>query len=217
MKRALSRTGVLNIIWPDTAGQFPEWIHSCSEDVLDIRLSTTPLSPYSVDIYVVHISHFPAFWEKGVTGGPPVIACGPSTLLEAAFALGCSDYLKEPWSTEELSIRCRRLLPCTRLPFKWGTVYLGDGELICGENQVILSFPERKIIRLLIKYRNQPVHRESLQFALWGELRPGSRGVDVHISTLRRKFKLLSGNTLTDNPIRTVHGVGYILLTSSAL
>lgn len=217
MKRAPGKTGVLNIVRPDTSGRYPEWLSRYSEDHFEIRLSTTPLSPYAVDIYLVHISHFPLFWEQGVFCGPPVIACGPSTLLEAAFELGCSDYLKEPWSTEEFGIRCRRLLPCPRLPFKWGTVYLGDGELLCGEHQVPLTFPEQKIIRLLIKYLNQPVHRETLQYALWGELRSGSRGVDVHISALRRKFKLLSGNVLSESPIRTVHGVGYILITSSTL
>jgi DNA-binding winged helix-turn-helix (wHTH) protein len=217
MKKAPGKTGVLNIVRPDTSGRAPEWLSRHDEDPFEIRLSTVPLSPHAVDIYLVHISHLPLFWKKGVSGGPPVIACGPSTLLETAFELGCSDYLKEPWSTEEFVIRCRRLFPCPRLPFRWGTVYLGDGELFCGAHQVALTYPEQKIIRLLVKYLNQPVHRETLQYALWGELRPGSRGVDVHVSALRRKFKLLSGNGLSESPIRTVHGVGYILITSSTL
>ncbi len=217
MKRAANRAGVLNVIRPDASDRYPEWVSRCSEDDLEIKISAVPLPPYAIDVYVVHASQFPLFWEKGVTGGPPVIACGPSALLEAAFELGCSDYLKEPWSAEELGIRCRKLLPSRRLLYEWGTVSLRNGELFCGRHKVSLTFPEQKIIRLLIKNLNQPVHRESLQYSLWGKLRPGSRGVDIHISSLRRKFAMLSGNTLQESPIRTVHGVGYILTASTPL
>jgi len=42
--------------------------------------------------------------------------------------------------------------------------------------------------------------------------RTTSRSVDVHISSLRKKFNLLSGKALQPHPIRSIYGYGYMLI-----
>jgi len=211
MKRLNSRPAVLNIIWPDSPRSCPEWFSTLQNPLFDLKISRTPLPPVYTDIYLVHIKHFPHCWKSGIAAGPPVIAWGIPELLGAAFELGCSDYLKEPWGLEELRIRCCRVLPGFRISLSWGTVHLRNMEMQCGSKSVELNPSEYKIIRLLCRYQQQPVQRETFQYALWGQLRPGSRAVDVHISSLRNKFCFLAENRLNPGPIRTVHGTGYIL------
>ena len=55
-------------------------------------------------------------------GGVPVIACGPPGMLRAAFVSGCVDYLREPWTPEELAVRAQAALGRRREchEFSWG-------------------------------------------------------------------------------------------------
>ena len=98
--------------------------------------------------------------------------------------------------------------------------------------ELTLSAPETAILRLLILQSGTPVSRECLQAGLRRQPgktpfgtssrtpnhtpsrapSPASRSVDVHISTLRKKFNLLSGKTLQPHPIRSLYGYGYVLI-----
>jgi len=213
MKRAAANYAVLNIIRPENFDRHTERDFFMPGDGFEIRFSSSPLSPIETDIYVVHISRLSRIIDRENRDGPPVLSWGPPELLPAAFELGCSDYLKEPWSSEEFGIRCSRLLPGMRIPFPWGTISLSGFDIHCGKRSALLTSPERKVLRILFRYLNQPVHRESIHYALWGELRPGSRAVDMHISSLRKKFRFIAHCELNPHPIRTLHGTGYTIHT----
>jgi DNA-binding winged helix-turn-helix (wHTH) protein len=176
------------------------------------KISSEALPPVGVDMYVVPAERTAEFLEAGEDTDVPVIAYGPPSLLQTALEAGCRDYLKEPWDYGELKARASRLLVNRRFYFQWGQVHYLAKSLRCGAAVLALSPPEDCILGLLSAHINRTVHRDALQYALWGKPRPGSRAVDTHISSLRKKFNLLAGKTLNPSPLRSVHGRGYSLV-----
>jgi CheY-like chemotaxis protein len=141
-----------------------------------------------------------------------ILAYGPAQLLPGCFLAGCDDYLKEPWTLEELEWRLRRLLPeeRRRYLFGWGSFTLEGLTLASAESDCPLSWPELRILRLLADHPAQVVPREALYYAIWG--RGGARGsrvADVHVSRLRRKLLALFPESA--GALRTVRGQGYLL------
>ena len=150
--------------------------------------------------------------------GSAVYAYGPPAGLRAAFLAGCDDYLKEPWNLEELECRLERLaVDRARLQgegltvsLPWGWLTVRSTSATSARGTVPLSLSESRILCALLRALGQAVPREVLAYAAWG--RPaarGSRALDVHISSLRRKLAELGASA--DRPIRTLRGVGYLL------
>jgi len=124
----------------------------------------------------------------------PSFAYGPTALMEASFAAGCLDYLREPWDLAELFARASRI---RTLRARGGdfTVELRDCLLTIStpiEAEILLTEPERRLLRVLMLNAGLPVPRRSLSFALWGEERAWSRAADVHISSLRKRLEAVS-------------------------
>jgi len=144
--------------------------------------------------------------------GSLLLAFGPAELLPACFLAGCDDYLKEPWTLEELEWRLRRLLPAAarRYRFPWGEFTLRELRIVRARGSGPLSFPELSILRLLAEQQGQLVPREALYCALWGKAASGgSRVVDVHVSRLRRKLLALFPDSA--GALRAVRNQGYLL------
>lgn len=179
---------------------------------ITIKISREALSPIEVDMYVVPAERVAEFGKNRTGFGVPVIGYGPPSLLSLAFEAGCRDYLKDPWDYEELRARAFRFLRNRQFIFQWGKVQYLSSTLRYGKLNIELSPPEDHILSILSAHINCTVRREALQYALWGELRPGSRAVDAHVASLRKKFNLLAGKKLMPNPLRTVHGRGYSLI-----
>jgi len=152
----------------------------------------------------------------------PVIAFGPAGLMRSAFVSGVADYLREPWGPEELELRAARVFKEVRqkMEFPWGTVAL-DGRCVeTGAGSASLTLHESKILRSLILNRGAPVCREALAYWIWGRPGPrgregqargaglrGSRAIDVHVASIRRKLE-----TLIPGPfIKAVRNEGYIV------
>ena len=238
---------VINIIYdnilrgaealPIPTDTFPAFLHP----KLEICFSRTPLSSEHIDLYVVpavNLSLHQTLQPPQPCSAVPVIAYGPDKLLALAFDCGCCDYLRSPWTINELKIRALRAIPPRQLEFEWGTISLErelQGEVLrlrepaggaaahrSGHatkdlpHELTLSASETAILRLLILQAGTPVSRECLQAGLQGYSgktdSPASRTVDVHISTLRKKFNLLSGHVLQPQPIRSIYGYGYMLI-----
>ena len=148
--------------------------------------------------------------RRDATGHPSLVfGSGPAALLRAAFALGCDDYLREPWEPDELDERLSRASAAlgAALSFGEGDYLLhGTSLVIRDSGEVVLGGPESAILRLLLRNCGKIVDRQALWLAVWGR-RPDadSRALDVHISSLRRK--------MGRNLIRSVRGKGYVLLT----
>lgn len=124
--------------------------------------------------------------------GTPVIACGPSGLLRSAFLGGCADYLREPWTPEELELRALAVLSRAgrRFQFPWGTVSFEGKDLRTPGGIVALTHHESRLVRLLLRARGEPVPRSAIACDLWGSpARVSGRAVDMHVAAARRKVR----------------------------
>jgi CheY-like chemotaxis protein len=147
-----------------------------------------PIPADEADLYVV-----PAAEAQGLPGrGVPVIAWGPAELMRTAFLAGCDDFLKEPWSPEELGLRAHAALARAerRYSFPWGEVSFEGKDLRTPGGLAALTLHESRILRALLRNRGRPVPREALAYSI-ADAPPSttSRAVDVHIVALRKKMR----------------------------
>jgi hypothetical protein len=184
---------------------------------LRIRTSARPLPDCGA--YLFPARGLPSAAELAAlkASGAKVLAYGASGLLRAAFLAGCDDFLKEPWSPEELECRLERLARAQPLgasaTLTWGELTLRGGRLCSAGGEINLSYPESRILAVLLARPGEAVSREVLAYAAWG--RPctaGSRALDMQVAGLRRRLRGLSGPE--HGPavrIRALRGTGYAL------
>ncbi len=146
----------------------------------------------------------------------PFVAYGPPQLIDLAVLKGCFDYMKEPWSFSELLFRINSVVRFGNCSGDEGKdLYVSGNYLWYRSVSVVLSVGEARILGMLINNTGKPVSREALFYALWGKLpEGGSRIIDMYVSLLRKKLKLLKRKTANNIgiKIKSVRGVGYILL-----
>ena len=153
--------------------------------------------------------------RKGISHNPelPVIPYGSPSFLRKAFQAGSYDYLKDPWSPEELLFRLDKLVRMWNEQCLLGDIIYTGNRLCSPANEVYLSHQESEILRALVKQRGQAVSREVLFYTLWGRLPVHrSRVIDVHISSIKKKFFSLSPQNGRKGPIYPVRGIGYMII-----
>ena len=149
--------------------------------------------------------------DSSVSMAPPVIAWGPAGLMRWAFLHGCVDYLREPWTADELLLRAEAALSRrpSRFEFPWGTVQWEGDALRTPGGRVTFTRRQSVILRALLRCRGQVIPREALAALLGAGAAGCSRRVDVHISAIRRRIQAVERRA--GSFITCVRGQGYMI------
>ena len=130
------------------------------------------------------------------------------------FHAGAQDYVKKPFSMQELIVRIDSLLGRI-VAEKTATVALGNyvfnpvRQTLQFENDVLLlTHRESALLELLIEHKNEVLDRSSVLKKIWGDDDFfNGRSMDVFITKLRKKL-----NRDASLQILNVRGLGYKLL-----
>ena len=153
----------------------------------------------------------------------PIIFLTAKTQTEdvvKGFSLGGNDYIRKPFSMEELIVRIQHLLrkrideprsisgnsvSIGKLNFQLNRQVLSGGK-----DERKLSFRESELLKLLYENREKIIDRKDILNLLWGnDSFFNSRNLDVYITKLRSYLK--------DDPtleIITIKGIGYRFVIS---
>jgi DNA-binding response OmpR family regulator len=151
----------------------------------------------------------------------PILFLSAKSMMEdkvEGFKSGGDDYLTKPFGVEELQLRVKALLKRVNVQIEITEietlVHIGTYEFD-SENYTLksnnfnksLTKKEAQILKVLLKFKNQVVPRETVLNAVWGQDDYFvGRSLDVFITKLRKYFQ-------EDESIQilNIHGVGFKL------
>jgi DNA-binding response OmpR family regulator len=156
---------------------------------------------------------------RQVNPNVPIIFVTAKTQTEdllKGFEAGGNDYLRKPFSMEELIVRVNNLLNLSKKNKPGGVLALGKFEfdatryeLRIDSSTKKLSHREAVLLQILAERQNSVVNRKDILMKIWGDDSFfNSRNLDVYITKLRDYLK-----ADPNVEIITIKGIGYQVVT----
>ena len=184
-------------------------INLIKKDIFDIILLDLSLPDGNGTYVCEQVRKFPELYGK-----PFIIALTADTSQESVnrnLELGCDDYIKKPFDTEELLIRLKKFIK--RLPqnkeviiYENIKLFLSNKTVIYNDKFIDLSKNEFELLHYFIINRGLLLTRVNILDNVWKEnLDISDKAVDQCLKRLRKKLPFLNDNLISKR------GFGYIL------
>ena len=145
-------------------------------------------------------------------------ACDDEIHTVMALEQGADDYITKPFRIRELMARMKAILRRTEqngradmslISVGNNQVNLQVGKVYCGNEEIILTAMEYKLLLIFLNHRGQTLTRQQILNDIWDAVGDyvNDNTLSVYIKRLRKKL----GDSPEGQIIKTVRGIGYRL------
>ena len=191
------------------ANSIKDSINLIKKDIFDIILLDLSLPDGNGTYVCEQVRKFPELYGK-----PFIIALTADTSQESVnrnLELGCDDYIKKPFDTEELLIRLKKFIKRLHqnkevIIYENIKLFLSNKTVIYNDEFIDLSKNEFELLYYFIINKGLLLTRMNILDNVWKEnLDISDKAVDQCLKRLRKKLPILNDNLISKR------GFGYIL------